>query len=95
MNKTAYLERELRRHFAECWVTGFEPLARKMTNDPKDRHVLAAAVRANAQAVVTYNKKHFPQGATSPWNVRSVGPSAFLEELYAEAPAVVMERIRQ
>jgi predicted nucleic acid-binding protein len=93
--KTAYLVRELRRHFADCWVTGFEPLVRKMTNDPKDRHVLAAAVRANARSVVTFNKRHFPPSATSPWNIEAVGPSRFLEELYTEAPAVVIERIRQ
>jgi predicted nucleic acid-binding protein len=93
--KTAYLERELRRHFADCWVTGFESLLRKMTNDSKDRHVLAAAVRANAQTVVTYNKRHFPPAATSPWKIEAVGPSAFLEALYSDAPAIVIERIRQ
>ena len=93
--KTAYLERELRRHFADCWVTGFEPLVRKMTNDPKDRHVLAAAVRANAQTVVTFNKRHFPPAATSPWNIEAVGPSAFLETLYSDAPDIVIERLRQ
>lgn len=93
--KTVYLIRELRRHFADCWVTGFEPLVRKMTNDPKDRHVLAAAVRANAQSVVTFNKRHFPPAATSPWSIEAIGPSAFLEELYADAPDIVVERIRQ
>ena len=60
-SKTAYLERELRRHFRDSWVTGFEPLIRKMTNDEKDRHVLAAAVRAGAQTIVTFNKRHFPR----------------------------------
>lgn len=93
--KTAYLVRELRRHFGDCWVTGFEPLVRKMTNDAKDRHVLAAAVRAKAQSVVTFDKRHFPPAATSPWNVKAVGPSTFLEELYDDAPAIVIERIRQ
>ena len=93
--KTAYLERELRRHFSECWVTGFESLVHKMTNDPKDRHVLAAAVRTNAQTIVTFNKRHFPPVATSPWNIEAVGPSAFLETLYVAAPAIVVERIRQ
>ncbi|HBY62947.1 MAG TPA: PIN domain-containing protein [Solibacterales bacterium] len=93
--KTAYLERELRRHFADCWVSDFEPLVRKMTNHSKDRHVLAAAVRANAQTVVTFNKRHFPPAATSPWNLEAVGPSAFLEALYADSPAIVVERIRQ
>jgi len=76
--KTAYLVREVRRHFADCWVTRFKPLVRKMTNSPRDRHVLAAAVRANAQSVVTFNKRHFPPAATSPWSINAVGPSAFL-----------------
>lgn len=93
--KTAYLERELRRHFAECWVDGYEPLARRMTNDPKDRHVLAAAVQGKAQNIVTYNKRHFPPEATWAWGVEAIGPSAFLEELYAHAPGVVIEKIRQ
>ena len=35
-HKTAYLERELRRHFPEFWVAGFEPLVHKMTNDETD-----------------------------------------------------------
>lgn len=60
--KTAYLERELRRHFAECWVGGFEPLVRKMTNDAKDRHVLAAAVRARGRP-----KPADPEGLEVEW----------------------------
>ena len=94
-DRTAYLERELRRHFPDSWVTGFDPLVRKMTNDEKDRHVLAAAVRAGAQAIVTFNKRHFPPESTSSWNVAALGPAAFLEELYLAAPSVVAERIRQ
>ncbi|MDX2179341.1 MAG: PIN domain-containing protein [Bryobacteraceae bacterium] len=93
--KTAYLERELRRHFADCWVTGFEHMVGKMTNDPKDHHVLAAAVCGSVRKIVTFNKRHFPSASTSPWSIEAVGPSAFLEELYADAPAIVMERIRQ
>ncbi len=76
--KTAYLERELRRHFEDSWVTGVERLVHKMANDPKDRHVLAAAVQAGAQWIVTFNKRHFPPVSTTPWNIVAVGPSAFL-----------------
>jgi hypothetical protein len=94
-NKTAYLESELQRHFPDSWVTGFEPLVRKMTNDEKDRHVLAAAVRAGAQTIVTFNKRHFPPTSTSRWAVKAVGPATFLEELYLEAPMLVTERIQQ
>jgi hypothetical protein len=34
-------EEELRRHFPEAWVEGFQPIIDVMTNDPGDRHVLA------------------------------------------------------
>ena len=93
--KTAYLVRELRRHFQDSWVEGFEPLVPKMTNDAKDRHVLAAAVHGGAHVVVTFNKRHFPTVSTSPWNVEAVGPAAFLEELYLAAPVIVRDRIQQ
>src|SRR5262249_14096381 len=48
-------EDAIRRHFPEALVEGFEPLIDAMMNDPKDRHVLAAAVRSHAQLIVTYN----------------------------------------
>jgi hypothetical protein len=40
-------EEELRRHFPEAWVEGYKPLIDAMTNHPKDRHVLAVAVRSH------------------------------------------------
>lgn len=45
-------EEEIRHHFPEAWVEGFEPLIEVMTNDPGDRHVLAAAVRSNSELIV-------------------------------------------
>ncbi|MFN0105811.1 MAG: PIN domain-containing protein [Bryobacteraceae bacterium] len=93
--KTAYLERELRLHFPDAWVTGYEPLIRGMTNEEKDRHVLAAAAKTRAQTIVTFNKRHFAAAATSRWNVQAIGPSAFLEELHIAAPMIVIERIQQ
>ena len=32
------------------------------SNDPKDRHVLAATVRSKSEAIVTFNLKHFRAG---------------------------------
>ena len=41
-------EAVLRLHFPEAWIEGYEPLIPAMQNHPKDRHVLAAALRCGA-----------------------------------------------
>jgi predicted nucleic acid-binding protein len=51
--------------FPSALVTGHENLIDSMKNDPKDRHVLAAAVKCGSQAIVSDNVKHFPPGVTS------------------------------
>lgn len=75
-------EEELRRHFPEAWVEGFEPIIDAMTNDPGDRHVLGAAVRSHSELIVTYNRRHFPAACLQPWEIAVQGPSAFLRGLY-------------
>lgn len=47
------LVRTMERAFPEAMVTGHEPLVSSMTNDPKYRHVMAAAVRGRADVIVT------------------------------------------
>jgi len=47
----------LRAHFGEAWISGYESLIPRMTNDEKDRHVVAAAVRGEA-AIIFVNGKH-------------------------------------
>ena len=44
--------------FPESLVTDHESLIAGMKNDPKDRHVGAAAVKAGAQVIVT--KRNIP-----------------------------------
>jgi len=51
------------RLFPDALVTGYESSVDGMANDPKDRHVLAAAVRANAEVLVTFNIRDFPEPA--------------------------------
>jgi predicted nucleic acid-binding protein len=52
-----------------------------MTNNPNDRHVAAAAVRAGAE-IATFNLRHFRPAALAPFGVRALHPDAFLMELY-------------
>ena len=88
--KTAYLERELRKHFPDAWVEGYESLIPVMGNHPKDRHVLAVAVRTGAQAIVTLNLKDFPEEALSPWDVIAQSPDDFLIHQYHLDPEGMM-----
>ena len=47
----------------DACVTGYQRLIPALTlSDPDDRHVLAAAIRAKAQVIVTFNEKDVGQG---------------------------------
>jgi predicted nucleic acid-binding protein len=63
---------------AEEETRGYTELIAAMTNDPKDRHVLAAAVRANAAVIVTSNRKDFPAAAADPFDIEILTPDDFL-----------------
>jgi predicted nucleic acid-binding protein len=63
-------------------ITGYEELEQAMKNDPKDRHVLAAAVRAGAGTVVTRNVRHFPEATRTPYGIDVHTPDDFLLDLW-------------
>jgi len=65
-------------HFADAMVDGYQDLVPTMTNDPKDRHVLAAAVRGGADVIVTFNLKDFPKASVDPFDIEVVHPDHFL-----------------
>ena len=54
--------------FPEALVTDYESLIDSLSIDAKDRHVLAAAVKCGANAIVTTNLKHFPDSELSKYN---------------------------
>ena len=48
--------------FPDAYVSNYEPLIETLTlPDLKDRHVMAAAVKTNANVIVTNNLKDFPE----------------------------------
>ena len=49
-----------------------------MTCDPKDRHVLAAAVRGRAEVLVTFNTRDFSAQSTEPHDITVSHPDDFL-----------------
>ncbi|WP_210415863.1 PIN domain-containing protein [Humibacter ginsenosidimutans] len=64
--------------FPDALVTGYEPLLAEMTCDSKDRHVLAAAVHAKAEVLVTFNVRDFPPESIASHDLEIVHPDNFL-----------------
>jgi hypothetical protein len=63
----------------DCLVSGYEPLIEGLKlPDPADRHVLAAAVKAGAQVIVTSNLKHFLAAELRQWDVEAKSPDDFV-----------------
>jgi predicted nucleic acid-binding protein len=93
--QTDHLLSQVKEHFPEAFVTGYEPLIGLMSNDPKDRHVVAAAVRTNAQVIVTFNLKDFPPAALSEWGIEAQHPDDFLLYQYDLNPTVVISKLHE
>ena len=64
-----------------------------MTNDPKDQHVLAAAIHGRADVIVTFNLKDFPEEALSPWGIEAQHPQEYLLTLYEIDDRQVVARV--
>ena len=87
--------RKIHCHFPEAWVEDFEPLINAMTKDPKDRHVLAAAVRSHSELIVTYNRRDFPKSSVEQFDIEVQGPSTFLRGLYDLEPGLTVHKVHE
>jgi len=76
--------------FPEAMVTDYEGFIEKCTNDPKDRHILAAAIRAKVETIVTMNVKHFKVADLAPWGITATHPGDYLKVLYDHDEGVVV-----
>ncbi len=63
--------------------------------DADDRHVLAAAIEANASLIVTFNLKDFPDTVLGTYGVQAVHPDRFLVGLYDEEQEPFLQGLAQ
>lgn len=76
-----YLLDQMKSAFPEAEVLDYEDIIPAMTNDPKDRHVLAAAAVGKAQLIVTGNTRDFPPESLRPFHIETITPDDFLRDL--------------
>jgi predicted nucleic acid-binding protein len=63
--------------------------------DPDDRHVLAAAIAAQASVIVTWNLKDFPVRRLVQYGVTSQSPDTFLTELHTAFPDALIASVKR
>jgi predicted nucleic acid-binding protein len=87
----------------ESLVIGYEDLIEGLhLPDPDDRHVLAAAIRCQAQVIVTFNLKDFPLDYLARFGVEAQHPDVFLlhvldlnERVFLRCVEDIIERLRK
>ena len=84
---------QMQRAFPDSLVLGYRRLIPTMTCDEKDRHVLAAAVRADAAAIITFNTRDFPNESFDPFQIDVIDPDALLLDQLDLSPRAVIEEL--
>ena len=80
----------------DCLITGYEPLIMALQlPDPNDRHVLAAAIRGNADAILTFNTKDFPQQVLDGFGIELQTPDQFVLNQIMLSPARALAAIKK
>jgi predicted nucleic acid-binding protein len=83
-------------HVRDALVTGYEPLIAMLElPDQDDRHVLAAAIRCNADAIVTFNLKDFPAAKLAPYGIDVLHPDDFIYYQIDMAPAICCDALHR
>ena len=83
-------------HVRDGLVEGYEELIEGIKlPDLNDRHVVAAAIKANAQTIVTYNLSDFPSSSLAKYEIDPQHPDEFLRHLLDLAPAKVIATVQE
>lgn len=81
-DQAAHLVAEMANAFPEAMVEVDDDLIAAMKNDPKDRHVAAAALACSAQVIVTFDLGDFKPEHIGHLNIEAQHPDVFLLYLF-------------
>ncbi len=79
--------------FPEAMITDYQVFIAQCTNDPKDRHILAAAIRGQVETIVTMNTRHFKPADMAPWGITVAHPDEYLRVLYELDNGIVIQTL--
>jgi len=83
-------------HFPNGLVRGYESITHTLVlPDPGDRHVLAVAIHAKAEYIITFNLRDFPKAALQPYGIQATSPDEFALRLIHDEPYHVLVAVRK
>ncbi len=83
-------------HVRDCLVYGYQSLIPCLSlPDQNDCHVLAAAIWARADVIVTYNLSDFPAQTLGTYGIEAQHPDEFITHLIDLAPTIVCEAVKR
>jgi predicted nucleic acid-binding protein len=91
----AWRRQQMKQAFPEAMVTVPSALLKAVEciPDKDDRHVLAAAIMARADAIITQNTRHFPKDCCEKYDVFCQTPDDFLVDQYRFYPQLVLDKL--
>lgn len=89
----SYFREQVEHAFPEAMISGHEAYLPLASNDAKDRHVLAAAICAKVELLITFNLRHFPHAALEPFGITARHPADYLITLYGMNSGVVVSKL--
>ncbi|MDW8844665.1 PIN domain-containing protein [Erwinia sp. MMLR14_017] len=95
LEKVKHVEVLMNRALPDALVTGFEPMIAGLSlPDADDRHVVAAAIKCNAEVIVTFNLKDFPPESLDALDIEAMHPDEFILDLIDLNLALVLQSAR-
>jgi predicted nucleic acid-binding protein len=82
--------------FPDALVSNYEELIEKLElPDLDDRHVLAAAIKTNANVIVTNNIKDFPEKYLARFGLKAINADDFLTDIIDLNPQVAVKAFKK
>ncbi|WP_036487002.1 PIN domain-containing protein [Myxosarcina sp. GI1] len=79
----------------DCLVVDYEALIPTLNlPDSNDRHILAAAIKADAEVIVTTNLKDFPESELTKYKIEAQHQDTFITNLIELYPLQVLEVVK-
>lgn len=80
----------------DSMVTGYEDLIESLNlPDPDDRHVLAVAIRSDADTIVTFNQRDFDESELKQYDLYTEHPDEFVSNMISIHTPSVISAVRE